>query len=89
MSDSGNKPVALVTGAAQGIGVGIARVMGEAGFSVVLGDVDGELVASSAAELRGQGIDAIGLTLDVTRSADWTQADREGPRHAGAVSTSW
>ena len=74
MSDSGIKPVALVTGAAQGIGLGIARVMGQAGFSVALGDVDGELVASSAAELRSQGIDAIGLTLDVTRSSDWTQA---------------
>ena len=45
MSDAANKPVALVTGAAQGIGQGIARVMGEAGYTVVLGDVDEELVA--------------------------------------------
>jgi 3-oxoacyl-[acyl-carrier protein] reductase len=74
MSDAGNKPVALVTGAAQGIGQGIARVLGESGYLVALGDVDETLVLETAAELRGRGIDATGMRLDVTRTSDWNQA---------------
>ena len=53
MSDAASKPVALVTGAAQGIGEGIARVLGEAGYIVVLGDVDGEPRAQTAAGSSG------------------------------------
>ena len=55
MSDAANKPVALVTGAAQGIGEAISRALGEAGYSVVLGDVDGDLVEHAAAGLRITG----------------------------------
>jgi 3-oxoacyl-[acyl-carrier protein] reductase len=74
MSVPANKPVALVTGAAQGIGEGIAKALGLARHSVVLCDVDGVLVVQTALELGTQGIEAIGIRLDVTRSADWSQA---------------
>ncbi len=73
MSDPVKKPVALVTGAAQGIGLGIARALGDAGHSVVLGDLDGDLVAHAAAELGSAGVDATGVRLDVTKAADWAQ----------------
>ena len=73
MSDAGSKRVALVTGAAQGIGQGIARVLGESGYIVVLGDVDEQLVLQTAAELRAQDLDATGMPLDVTRAGDWTR----------------
>ena len=52
MSDTANKPVALVTGAARGIGEGIARMLGAAGHIVVLGDVDGGLVLQTASALQ-------------------------------------
>jgi 3-oxoacyl-[acyl-carrier protein] reductase len=74
MSDAADRHVALVTGAAQGIGLGIARVLGRAGFRVALGDVDAALVARSAADLVAQGIEAIGLPLNVTRAGDWGKA---------------
>lgn len=74
MSEAGKAPVALVTGAAGGIGLGIARVMGQSGYSVALGDVDSGRVEDAAAGLRGEGIDAIGLTLDVTRADGWARA---------------
>ena len=89
MSDAGKKPVALVTGAAQGIGLGIARVMGRAGFSVALGDVDGELVVRSAAELRGQGIERHrpGTGRDPVGRLDAGRGEGQG--RPGAASTSW
>jgi NAD(P)-dependent dehydrogenase (short-subunit alcohol dehydrogenase family) len=74
MSDSGSKHVALVTGAAQGIGQGIARVLGESGYLVALGDVDEELVLQTAEQLRAQALGATGMRLDVTRAGDWTNA---------------
>jgi 3-oxoacyl-[acyl-carrier protein] reductase len=74
MSDAGNKPIALVTGAAQGIGEGIARVLGESGYIVALGDVDEKLVLDTAHALRGRGLDATGMRLEVTRAGDWDLA---------------
>ena len=75
MADAANKPVALVTGAAQGIGEGIARALGEAGYVVVLGDVDGGSRAPRRPPAsRNRGIEATGIRLDVTKAADWAEA---------------
>ena len=74
MSDTASKPVALVTGAAQGIGEAIARMLGTAGHVVVLGDVDGGLVHQTASALQNRGIEATGIRLDVTKAADWAEA---------------
>jgi 2-dehydro-3-deoxy-D-gluconate 5-dehydrogenase len=46
---------AIVTGAAQGIGLGIARRLAEAGASVLLADVDAAGAEAAAAELSGRG----------------------------------
>ena len=43
--------VAIVTGAARGIGIGIARVLGSEGARVVLADLDGDAAEAAAAAL--------------------------------------
>jgi 3-oxoacyl-[acyl-carrier protein] reductase len=58
--------VAVVTGAARGIGRGIASILGAEGARVVLCDVDAELAESTAAALREQGVDALAIATDVT-----------------------
>jgi 3-oxoacyl-[acyl-carrier protein] reductase len=58
--------VAVVTGAARGIGRGIASILAEEGARVVLCDLDAELAESTATSLREQGLDAIAVTADVT-----------------------
>jgi 3-oxoacyl-[acyl-carrier protein] reductase len=55
--------VAIVTGAARGIGRGIASVLAGEGARVVVADIDGQAAAQTAAEL-GEG--ALALAADVT-----------------------
>lgn len=62
--------VALVTGANKGLGLEIARQLGQKGIKVVLGSRDLKNGESAADKLRKEGIDARGVKLDVTRSAD-------------------
>lgn len=56
---------AIVTGAATGIGYGVARRLGTEGAGVVIVDVDGELGQQSVAELAARGIDARLVVGDV------------------------
>lgn len=64
---------ALVTGAAQGLGAGMARALAMAGASVVVADVQpGDEVASSLPTDAGQRHSAI--RLDVTDEAGWQAA---------------
>lgn len=57
--------VALVTGAAQGLGNIIARRLHAAGYKVVITDVSAELAASAAAQLDASGDTVLPLALDV------------------------
>lgn len=57
---------AVVTGAAQGIGLEIARVFCANGARVVLGDRDGDAARAAAEGLVAQGGSAVGAACDVT-----------------------
>jgi len=69
-----DKQVALVTGANKGIGLEIARKLGRAGVSVIVGARDGTRGEAAAATLRGEGLDARFVQLDVTDDASIEQA---------------
>ena len=60
--------VALVTGAAGGIGLMAARMFAESGASVALADIDGK-VMERAEELAAEGYNAIGIQCDVSDEA--------------------
>jgi NAD(P)-dependent dehydrogenase (short-subunit alcohol dehydrogenase family) len=57
--------VALVTGAAKGMGLATARAFAASGASVVLADLDGELAEREARRIVDEGGAAIGLACDV------------------------
>ncbi|RZK22159.1 MAG: SDR family oxidoreductase [Hymenobacter sp.] len=61
--------VALITGANKGLGLEIARQLGQQGLTVVLGARQDKANAPAAA-LRAQGLDTHALMLDVTSAAD-------------------
>ena len=60
--------VAFITGAAGGIGYAATRMFAEAGASVVMVDLDGQITAR-AKELEAEGHDAIGIRCDVSDEA--------------------
>lgn len=62
--------VAIVTGAAHGIGAACARVYAQAGAQVVVADIDVAQGEATAAAIRGTGGNARFIACDVGRSAD-------------------
>src|SRR6266511_4477034 len=61
--------VALVTGAAKGMGLATARMFAQSGASVVLADIDGDLAAKEAERIVLEGGTAIGIACDVADEA--------------------
>lgn len=62
--------VAVVTGGASGIGRGVVLAMAQSGADVVIGDVNEERMATTAAEVTGLGRKAIAVRCDVTSDTD-------------------
>ena len=65
--------VAVVTGAAQGLGYAIAKAYIAEGMKVALLDIRGDILNEVAAELKDAGGDALPITVDLSDAGD-TQA---------------
>lgn len=61
---------AIVTGAAKGIGLGIAYRLAEAGANVLVTDIDSEGAEKAAAEMTAKGWHARALAADVSKEED-------------------
>jgi NAD(P)-dependent dehydrogenase (short-subunit alcohol dehydrogenase family) len=59
--------IALITGANKGIGYELARQLGEAGVTVLLGARNRKLGDAAVAKLKADGADAYFIELDVTK----------------------
>jgi NAD(P)-dependent dehydrogenase (short-subunit alcohol dehydrogenase family) len=80
MSSRLDNKVAVVTGAARGIGATTARFFAREGAKLLLCDVREELLAEVAAEIGGHA-----RRLDVTSSSDWERAVEEAEARFGRV----
>jgi NAD(P)-dependent dehydrogenase (short-subunit alcohol dehydrogenase family) len=58
--------IAVVTGAAQGIGEACARLFSQEGAHLVIGDIDGHRVIEVAKSIADGGGEAIGIAADVS-----------------------
>ncbi|MBP2170771.1 NAD(P)-dependent dehydrogenase (short-subunit alcohol dehydrogenase family) [Erwinia toletana] len=67
MSFSFNGQVALITGAASGMGLATAKAFAAAGAAVVMADISEEAVCVAAAELNAAGYKASGIRCDVAK----------------------
>lgn len=66
--------VALITGAASGIGLEIARTYAREGAKVVISDINGEQANLAAQQLQEEGFEAIGVKCDVTQEQQFVEA---------------
>jgi 3-oxoacyl-[acyl-carrier protein] reductase len=74
MTDLHLEPVALVTGAAAGLGRLIAEELHAAGYRVALADRDAAAAREAAHALDPSGERAVALALDVLRKQDFQEA---------------
>lgn len=68
--------VAVVTGAASGLGFAIAARLARDGCALVMADLDAHTAEVRASELRSRGCEAMAARLDVTQADDISQLVR-------------
>ncbi|WP_424138278.1 SDR family NAD(P)-dependent oxidoreductase [Roseomonas chloroacetimidivorans] len=78
--------VAVVTGAASGIGAATARALAEAGARVAMADIDRNALEQEAATLAATGVEVLPVTLDVADRTSWQGAARAIRSRFGSAS---
>ncbi|HAK62867.1 MAG: SDR family NAD(P)-dependent oxidoreductase [Pseudomonadota bacterium] len=69
--------VAFITGAASGMGLGMARAFSEAGMKVMLSDIEEGPLQAQVADLKAKGRDVAGVRVDVTKKEDLDAAAKK------------
>jgi NAD(P)-dependent dehydrogenase (short-subunit alcohol dehydrogenase family) len=68
MDDFGGK-VAVITGAASGIGLGLARTAAREGMRVVMADIEAPALEAASVEVTALGAETLAVTTDVSDAA--------------------
>ncbi|MGL4543209.1 MAG: SDR family NAD(P)-dependent oxidoreductase, partial [Polymorphobacter sp.] len=80
--------VAIITGAAQNIGAGVARTFSGAGAKVMIADLNGDKAKATAAAIAAEtGNPVIGIGCNVTKEEDLQACVAETVKAFGGVST--
>lgn len=77
--------VALVTGAAGGIGGAVARAVAEQGTTVAAVDRDGERLRATVDELTADGLDVVACAADISRRDEVARLVDTVERQIGAI----
>ena len=77
--------IALITGSSAGIGLELARALGQAGATVVLNGRDAGKLGTAHALLKGEGLDVHSRAFDVTRSSPVQDAVQDIEASIGAI----
>src|SRR5579875_3571013 len=77
--------ISLITGANKGIGLEVARQLGQAGHRVLLGARDAGRAQAAADRLRGEGVDARIVAIDLDDPASIAAAVADVERHEGRL----
>lgn len=77
--------IALVTGASRGIGLTIAKGMGEAGAALVINDVVEDRLRETVESLNAAGLHAFGYPFDVTDASEVARNVESIEREVGPI----
>ncbi|HUZ76490.1 MAG TPA: SDR family NAD(P)-dependent oxidoreductase [Chloroflexota bacterium] len=77
--------VAVVTGGASGIGLGLGTRFAEAGLKVVLADVEQPALDNAVHSLKTRGYDVLGVGTDVSKAESVQELADTALQHFGAV----
>ncbi|KAA9029451.1 SDR family NAD(P)-dependent oxidoreductase [Niallia endozanthoxylica] len=77
--------VSIVTGAAKGIGEGIAQKLGEHGSKIIIADIDEEDGIKALDRLESMGIEAIFVKTDISNEQDVKDMIQAGVQEFGGI----
>ena len=75
----------VISGGAEGIGLSIAKALGEQKMNIVLADIDEENLQKAGLELESAGIPVLTVTLDVADEAQWQAVAEKAVARFGKV----
>ena len=76
---------AVISGGAEGIGLSIAKALGEQKMNIVLADIDEKNLLKSSAELESLGIPVLAALLDVADEMQWESVAEKAVERFGKV----
>jgi NAD(P)-dependent dehydrogenase (short-subunit alcohol dehydrogenase family) len=76
---------AVITGAAGGLGLGLAERLAARGASVVIADIDAAQLKEAEAHLASRGVDVLAVPTDVTKEDQVARLARAATARFGAV----
>ena len=76
---------AVISGGAEGIGLSIAKALGEQKMNIVLADIDQENLLNASAELEAAGVSVLAVALDVADEAQWQEVADQAIARFGKV----
>lgn len=75
----------VISGGAEGIGLSIAKALGEQKMNIVLADIDEKNLLKSTAELESLGIPVLAALLDVADEMQWKSVAEKAVERFGKV----
>jgi len=76
---------AVISGGAEGIGLSIAKALGEQKMNIVLTDIDATNLQKAAAELETSGVPVLAAVLDVADEAQWQSVSEQAIERFGKI----
>jgi NAD(P)-dependent dehydrogenase (short-subunit alcohol dehydrogenase family) len=76
---------AIISGGAEGIGLSIAKALGEQQMNVVLADIDDKNLQKARAELESLGVPVLAVSLDVADELQWQSVAQQTVARFGKV----
>lgn len=76
---------AVISGGAEGIGLSIAKALGEQKMNIVLADIDQENLQKARLELQSTGISVLAVALDVADEAQWQTVAEQAVARFGKI----